>query len=110
MASTGWKLEPIRSLRLIVFLCVSGYNFRPIHDMTQYRHHTKGTVTTNKKSIQLYFDVQFSRSPRNPLRGAQEYAAFCDSGVVVVFPIDRLPAFPLEVAPPTDFDLTITNP
>ena len=79
--------------------------------MTQFQHHTTGTVTTNKEAIQLYFGVQFSRSPRNPLRGAGEYAAFCDSGVVVVFPTDRLPSFPLEVEPPAEFEReTLQNP
>ncbi|APX00194.1 hypothetical protein CHINAEXTREME_20495 (plasmid) [Halobiforma lacisalsi AJ5] len=70
--------------------------------MTKSRAYTTGTVTTNKEAIQLYFDVLFSRSSRNPLRGCREYAAFCDRGVVVVFPTDEPPEFPLEVQPPTD--------
>lgn len=78
--------------------------------MTQHRHHTTGSVTTNKSSIQLYFDVRFSRSPRNPLRGVGEYAAFCDSGVVVVFPADDPPAFPLTVTPPAETEPELTNP
>lgn len=71
--------------------------------MTEHRHYTTGTVTTNKESLQLYFDVLFSRAPKNPLRGSDEYAAFCDSGVIVVFPAGDTPEFPLEVDPPTDY-------
>lgn len=78
--------------------------------MTRYQRYTTGTVTTNKAAIQLYFDVQFSRSPRNPLRGAGEYAAFHDGGVIVVFPVDLLPDFPLEVQPPAELTQTLTNP
>ncbi|SDL09062.1 hypothetical protein [Natronorubrum texcoconense] len=77
--------------------------------MTSFRNHTTGSVTTNNKSIQLYFGVKFSRAPQNPLRNAREYVAFCDSGVVVVFPTDRLPAFPLEITPPEEFDVLETT-
>ena len=76
--------------------------------MTSFRNLTTGTVTTNNDSIQLYFGVEFSRSPRNPLRDAREYVAFCDSGVVVVFPTDRWPSFPLEVRPPENLELEPT--
>ncbi|USZ73789.1 hypothetical protein [Natronosalvus halobius] len=73
--------------------------------MRQYTDHTTGTVTRNKRSIQLYFPVRFSRSPSNPLRGVEEFVAFCDSGAIVVVPVDDAPAFPLEVTPPTTLDL-----
>ncbi|WP_440767508.1 hypothetical protein [Natronorubrum sp. DTA7] len=78
--------------------------------MSQYRHCTTGTVTTNKESLQLYFDVLFSRSPKNPLRGSAEYAAFCDSGVIVAFPVGEVPEFPLEVDPPDDHQFVETRP
>jgi len=81
-------------------------------DANTPQHCTIGNVTTNNEAIQLYFDVRFSRSPRNPLQRTGEYAAFCDSGVVVVFPADpgHLSAFPIEVEPPADFKEDLTNP
>lgn len=81
--------------------------------MTTPQYCTTGRVQTNNEAIQLYFDVRFSRSSRNPLQQASEYAAFCDpSGVVVVFPADpdHLSAFPIEVEPPTGFQHELTNP
>jgi len=80
--------------------------------MTTHHHATTGSVTTNNEAIQLYFDIRFSRSPQNPLDGDGEYAAFCDSGVVVVFPADPdlLSAFPIEVEPPADFHHELTKP
>ncbi|APX98539.1 hypothetical protein SAMN05421809_3544 [Natronorubrum daqingense] len=73
--------------------------------MTHSRQWTTGSVTTNKDSLQLYFNVLFSRSPKNPLRGVDEYAAVCDAGVIVIFPVGEIPEFPLEVDPPLDHEL-----
>ena len=76
--------------------------------MTSFRDHTTGRITHNNDSIQVYFGVEFSRSPRNPLKDSREYAAFCDRGVVVLFPTDQWPSFPLEVRPPAEFTLEPT--
>lgn len=70
--------------------------------MSRFTDCTTGTITRNNQAIQLYFNVRFSRSPRNPLQGVTEYVAFCDSGVVVVVPSGQIPEFPLEVDPPDD--------
>lgn len=70
--------------------------------MTDRRNHTTGTVTRNNQAIQLYFNVRFSRTPTNPLRESDEFAAFCDNGVIVVYPSADPPQFPLEVDPPDD--------
>ncbi|ELY68939.1 hypothetical protein C489_06218 [Natrinema versiforme JCM 10478] len=70
--------------------------------MTTPRNHTTGTVTRNSRALQLYFNVRFSSTPKNPLRGTDEFAAFCTDGVIVVYPTADPPEFPLEVTPPTD--------
>ena len=72
--------------------------------MTNSTTYTTGTITANKRALQLYLGVQFSRSPRNPLRGAEGFEAFSDprAGVIVVFPADHDLEFPLEVRPPDD--------
>ncbi|OLZ39071.1 hypothetical protein A6E15_19090 [Natrinema saccharevitans] len=83
--------------------------------MTRHQSLTTGRVTTNNEAIQLYLGVRFSRAPRNPLRGATEYGALCDSDVVVVFPADQPPTFPFEVTLPDpidehDLQHALTNP